>query len=428
MSYFERLRQRELIDGPICVAVVGSGFVGRGMIRQLTITDGMTPSVVVNRTTSRAVSSYEAAGWRREEVVVSDDPDTLSAAISDGLPAVSPSPGVLRELSAVDVVVEASGAVEYGSVVCLDALRAGRHVISMNFESDATVGALLRRSADENGVVYTGSDGDQPGVMSRLVDYVQGIGLTVAAAVNCKGFLDVHATPDTIREFAERQKTSLPMTTAFTDGTKMNVENASLANATGLVPERRGMHGVQTTLADALDDFSAVLVNEGVVDYTLGGDFRAGVFVIGRSDNAEVQHYLNYLKMGSGPWHLFFRPWHLVHMETPLSIAKAVLDGQATIAPRLVPVVDVVTIAKRDLVAGEPLDGIGGYTTYGQIDTVENAAGLLPVGLTAHATMVRSVARDRPVTLDDVELDSEAPLVRLRAEQNTLVRDGDTVA
>jgi predicted homoserine dehydrogenase-like protein len=272
--------------------------------------------------------------------------------------------------------------------------------------------------ADEAGVVYTNSDGDQPGVLKRLVEYVDGIGLEVVAAVNCKGFLDAYATPDSIRPWAERQNTSLPMTTAFTDGTKMNIENAVLANATGLVPEVRGMHGVTTEPATALVDCLAVFGNRGLVDYTLGGDFGGGVFVIGYGvDPVMIQPYMKYLKMGDGPNYLFYRPYHLCHMETPLSIAEAVLDGEPTIAPRAEPVAEVIAIAKRDLRAGERLDGIGGYTCFGRIDEVDNAHGLLPIGLTENVLLTRPVQKDAPVPLEAVELDDSSLLMQLRREQ-----------
>lgn len=420
MSIFARLRQQESEGNLIGVAVVGMGFVGRGLAYQLSITPGMRPALLVNRTVERAVDAYCNLGYEPSDVLVSREPERLQQAIELGRPAASPTPEVLPHIPSVDVVVEATGAVEHGALVAKQALEANKHVISINFETDATVGALLKRIGDEHGVVYSGSDGDQPGVMVRLAEYVRGIGFEVVAAVNCKGFMDIHATPDTIREWAVRQKTSLAMTTAFTDGTKMNIENACVANATGLIPAVRGMHGVKTTLAHALEDFAETLNREGVVDYTLGGDFGGGVFVIGRGDRPDmVQHYMEYLKMGHGPWYLFYRPWHLVHLETPITVAEVVLDHQATLAPAGKPIAEVVAVAKRDLQAGERLDGLGGYTTYGEIAVAREADQLVPVGLTEHCRVVKPISRDEPIPLDTVEID-DAPLVRLRHEQDAL--------
>jgi predicted homoserine dehydrogenase-like protein len=195
------------------------------------------------------------------------------------------------------------------------------------------------------------------------------------------------------------------MVCAFTDGTKMNLENAVVANATGLVPARRGMHGVRTTLSQAVTDFQHILSRPGIVDYTLGGDFGGGVFVIGRSEDRErVGHYFDYLKMGPGPDYLFFRPYHLCHVETGLSVAEAVLYGEATIAPRGAPVAEVVAIAKRDLQAGEVLDGIGGETVYGEIDVVDQARDFVPVGLSEGIRLTAPVAAGEPIPRCAVEV------------------------
>lgn len=420
VGIFRRLREREKEGRLIQVAVVGAGFVGRGLVHQLQLTPGMRPALVINRDRERALQAWAAAGFSADSVTMSDDPDTLEDAVAASRPAATGDANVLQLLSPISVVVEATGAVEYGALVAKAALEARKHVVSVNFEADATVGHLLKRIADERGVVYTGSDGDQPGVIARLVEYVQGIGFEVVAAINCKGFMDRHATPDTIRSWAERQQTSLPMTTAFTDGTKMNIENACVANATGLSPERRGMHGVQTTMSSALKDFAETLTRAGVVDYTLGGDFGGGVAVIGRSLHPTVaSSYLSYLKMGEGPWYFFYRPWHLVHFETPISIAEAVLDGQATLAPLAERVTEVVTVAKRPVAAGEQLDGIGGFTCYGEIAITSEAEGFLPIGLAENAIATRYLPQDQPIPLDAVELNETSPLIGLWRQQSS---------
>jgi predicted homoserine dehydrogenase-like protein len=158
------------------------------------------------------------------------------------------------------------------------------------------------------------------------------------------------------------------------------------------------------------------------VDYTLGGDFGGGVFVIGAGGDPEiVQPLMKYLKMGSGPYYLFYRPYHLCHMETSFSIAEAVLDHLPTIAPASRPVAEVIAVAKHDLPAGERLDGIGGYQCYGVIDTAENAAGLLPVGLAAGAMLTRAIAAGEPIPLEAVAIDSNDLLVRLRREMETAI-------
>jgi predicted homoserine dehydrogenase-like protein len=141
------------------------------------------------------------------------------------------------------------------------------------------------------------------------------------------------------------------------------------------------------------------------VDYTLGGDFGGGVFVIGRSEDWErIGHYFDYLKMGPGPDYLFFRPYHLCHAEAPLSVAEAALYGEATIAPRGAPVAEVVAVAKRALRAGEVLDGIGGALVYGQVDCVEAARDFVPVGLSEGVRLMQPVAEGEPIPRAAVEI------------------------
>lgn len=424
MTLFGRLQKRQDEGRIIQVAVVGAGFMGRGIARQIEITPGMRSALIVNRTERRAVEALVAAGIDAANIIVSNDIQELQQTIHQGKWAVTNQLGAIADLPELDVVVEATGAVEFGAEVALCAIRNAKHIVMMNAETDCTVGIRLKQLADKAGVIYTNSDGDQPGVLKRMVNYAQGTGFTIVAAINCKGFMDIHATPDSIRPWAERQGTSLAMTTAFTDGTKMNIENAVLANATGLVPELRGMHGIKTDVSSALEDCLSKFDSRGLVDYTLGGNFGGGVFVIGHADDpVMVQPYMNYLKMGDGPCYIFFRPYHLCHLETPISIAEAVLDHEATIAPLNQPVAEVITVAKCDLQAGQRLDGIGGYRCYGEIDCVENTKGLLPIGLSDDVIVTRSIKKDSPIPLNAVNLDEDSLLYRLWQEQTPLVKE-----
>lgn len=418
MSLYRRLRQRAEQGRPVTVAVAGAGLIGRGLVHQLAITPGLRPALLINRTPARAVAALRAAGFEAAAIVVSDDAADLTEAVRRGRCGIATRLEVLAEMRGLDVLVEVTGAVAYGARAAVTAIDAGLHVVMMNAETDATVGCALKARADAAGVVYSNSDGDQPGVLMRLVEFVEGLGFETVAAVNCKGFMDVHATPESVAPWAKRQGTSPAMTTAFTDGTKMNIENAVLANATGLRPEVRGMHGVPTTRERALEDCLAVFEGTGLVDYTLGGDFGGGVFVIARGgDPGLVRPFMRYVKMGEGPAYIFHRPYHLCHLETPLSIAEAALDGEPTIAPLGAPVADVVTIAKRPLAAGAIIDGIGGFDAYGEVDIAVAATGLLPVGLAAGAELLRDVPADQPIPLDAVRLACDPLLLELREEQ-----------
>lgn len=421
MTLFPRLRAAEQAGLRVNVVLAGAGLMGRGLIRQVDLTPAMRIALVVNRTAQRAVQGYAQAGYPADSVVVSDDAVVVQSAIDDARPCVTRDPAILESLRGLDVAVELTGAVDYGARVALHAIGAGLHVVMMNAEADATVGPLLKVRADAAGVVYTATDGDQPGVLKRLINYVEGLGFETVAAVNCKGFLDRHATPEGMRGWAERQCFSPEMTTAFTDGTKMHIENAVLANGTGLVPDRRGMHGVSTSLATALADVLGAITRRGVVEYTLGGDFRGGVFMIGRTDDRDlVRITMRNVKMGDGPDYLFHRPYHLCNLETPISIAEAALDRTALLAPIGAPVAEVIALAKRELKPGDVLGGLGGIDFYGEIDTVAGARGLLPVGLAEGATVTRALRCDEPITLDAVDLAEDRLACRLRSEQDAL--------
>jgi predicted homoserine dehydrogenase-like protein len=420
MGAIKRMNQFAQDGNVVRVAILGAGYVGRCLVDQLGRSPGMRPAIVVNRTPANAVKAYEAAGVDAGGVVVSEDRDELATAIAEERAAVTTRPEVLTELP-VDLVIAATGAMDYGASAMLHILEAGTDVISMNAEVDATLGALLHHTARVNGALYTIADGDQPGAMLRQLEFVEGMGLEILAAVNCKRHMDLHQNPDDSRPFAERDNTSVHMTTAFGDGTKMQIENAVVANVTGLVPDRRGMHGVRTTVDQARDDIPAALSRTGCVEYTLGGDFAAGIGVVGRSPGSPVLgSALKLYKMGDGPDYFFFRPYHLVALEVPKTVAEVVLDRQALGRHPAQQITEVVAMAKRGLRPGDALDGIGGHTCYGLVDTAERASGLLPIGLSGGARVIKPVGQDGPVPLDAVELNEDSAVVRLRRQQERL--------
>ncbi len=420
---FRELRRREGRGEPIRVAVVGAGFMGRGLVYQLAKMPGLYPSLVVNRTVEKAIEAYRLSGFKVKDIVNSDDPFVLAQAVAERRPAVSSAVEIAGAVENIDAVIEATGVVELGAREALSAIRHKKHFVSLNAETDATVGCILKKKADDAGVVYSNADGDQPGVIMRLVEYCRGCGFEVKVAVNCKGFMNIRATPESIREWAIKQNTSPRMTAAFTDGTKMNIEQAVVCNATGLIPAKRGMFGVKTDLKNAIKDFEAAgaITGKPSVDYTLGGDFGGGIFVIARAEHEQmVKPYLRYLKMGDGPYYLFFRPYHLCHIETPLSAAEAVIYNEATIAPVGRPVAQALAIAKKDLQGGDVLDGIGGFNLYSEADTAKNSRGFLPIGLADEVRLTRDIKQDQPIPIDSVELDESKLIVKLWREQERM--------
>lgn len=395
------------------LAVVGAGFVGRGLVHRFVRTRGFAPPLLINRNTDRARRAYEDAGVSGP-ILVTDDVEKLGTALEEGTPVIASDAAVLPEVRGVDVVIEATGAMEFGTRVILDALRSGRHVVSMNAEVDALLGHRLDGVASEHGVTYTIADGDQPGVLVRMMDEAVALGLEVAVALNCKRNLDVHQSPEDSRPFAERDGTSVEMTTSFGDGTKLHIENVVTANLSGLLPPPIGSPGVRTELATVAEDVRSAGIPDGSVHFTLKGDFGGGVLVLARSADPDFDApYLRYGKLGDGPWYPLFRPYHLIHMEVARTVRQVLAGGPALGRRTPEPIAACVAMAKRDLSAGEALDGIGGGACYGVAANVEEASGLLAIGLAEHATLRRPVPIDRPVTLDDVEVDDDAFLVRM---------------
>ncbi len=270
----------------------------------------------------------------------------------------------------IDVVIEATGEIEFGAHVVLKAIENGKHVVLMNAELDATVGPILKVHADRAGVIITNTDGDEPGVAMNLYRFAKTIGLRPVLAGNLKGMIDPYRTPDTQREFADKYHQKPKKITSFADGTKLSMEMTVLANATGFRVGKRGMFGPRCShVKDALKLFPLERFEDGgLVDYLLDAEPHTGAFILGFNDHPVKRQYMSYFKMGDGPLYLFYTPYHLPHVQIATTVARAVLFHDATVAPLGKPSCEVITIAKRDLKKGEMLDGIGGFTCYGMID------------------------------------------------------------
>lgn len=419
------LARRAAQGRPVRVALVGAGFMGRGFVNQVVNSvPGMELVAIVNRTQANAERALREAGVREWEVV--DDAQGVDKAIGRGVPAVTSNHAAVTEAEQVDAIVEATGAVEYATHVVVSAIDGGKHVVLLNAEVDGTVGAELARRADAAGVVLTGCDGDQPGVQLNLVRFVRSIGLTPLVCGNVKGLQDEYRNPTTQQGFAEKWGQDPYMVTSFADGTKISFEQAIVANATGMTVERRGMRGANH--AGHVDELTARYdVDElrelgGVVDYVVGSRPGPGVFVLATHDDPKQRHYLNLYKLGEGPLYSFYTPYHLCHFEVPLTVARAVLFGDAALRPLGAPSVEVVTTAKRDLPAGHTLDGLGGYDTYGVAERADVTARetLLPMGVAVGSVLTRDVRRDEVLTYADVRLPGGRLVDELRTAQARL--------
>lgn len=405
--------------------MVGAGFMGRGIALQFSSAfAGMELVAICNRHIDGARRAFVEAGVK--DVCEVASAVQLEEAMARRQPAITEDPLVLCEAAGIDAIIEVTGSVEYAARVVLAGIENGKHVIMMNAELDGTIGPILKQKADRAGVVLSNADGDQPGVTMNLYRFVKGIGVKPVLCGNIKGLHDPYRNPTTQESFARKWKQKPHMVTSFADGTKISFEQAIVANATGMRVARRGMFGPVvasgTPLAEvaSLYPLDVLLNGPGIVDYVVGAEPGAGVFVLGTHDHPMQQHYLNLYKLGEGPLYCFYTPYHLCHFEVPNSVARAVLFNDAAITPIHAPLVDVVATAKKDLRAGDVLDGLGCYMTYGQAEnsSVVAAQHLLPMGLAEGCRLKHDIARDRVISCADVEFPPGRLCDSLRSEQN----------
>jgi predicted homoserine dehydrogenase-like protein len=416
------LAERSESGNPVRVALVGAGYSGRTIAHQIIHSfPGLRLVAISNRTLEAARSAYVSAGVSDLRVVRTAS--ELERAIDEGRAAISEDAEVLCRAGGVEVVIEATGTIEFGASVVVSAVQNGKHVILMNVELDATLGPVLKSYADRAGVMYSNSDGDEPGVAMNMIRFVRSIGLTPVVAGNLKGLYDPYRTPETQKGFAEKTGQKATTMTSFADGTKLSMELNVLANGTGFRVGKRGMYGPALAhVNDASTFFRDKLLDGGMVDFTCGAAPNNGAFVVAHTEDPVKAAYLKYLKMGEGPLYTFYTPFHLPQLEIPLTVARAVLFRDATIAPIGAPVCDSVAIAKRDLKAGEVLDGIGGFTCYTLIENydVSRRERALPMGISEGCVLIRPVPKDQAVTYDDVELPANRLCDRLRREQDQM--------
>lgn len=416
------LRMREAKGAPIRVAIVGAGFMCQGLTNQIVnSTPGMKVVAISNRRVARAVDVFRYAG--HDDVAVAETQAQLDRAISENRPVATEDALLLSRSGLVDLVVDATGSVEFGAHVVLEAFRHGKDVVLMNAEIDATIGPILQVYAEKHGVILSACDGDEPGLQMNLFRWVKGLGLIPRVIGNVKGLQDPYRNPTTQKGFAERWQQNAAMVTSFADGTKISCEQAIVANATGFGVRTRGMSRGLEYRGDIMQIGKLYDIDElrrlgGVIDYVVGTPLTK-VYVLAEHPDPKQQHYLNLYKMGEGPLYSFFVPYHLVHFEVPNAIARVALFRDTLAPPLAGPVVEVCAVAKRDLKAGEVLDDYGMYMTYGEAVNVDEMSRgrYLPEGLVEGCRLTRDVGKDAVLTYDDVELPAGRLADRLRAEQ-----------
>ena len=422
------LRKRQEENNPIRIGMIGSGFMGRGIaIQIIKSVPGIKLVAISNRTLPKAIKTYAEAGI--DHVYTVNRTTELETNIKNGKYSVTDNPELLCRAIGIDAIIEVTGAIEFSAQLILTAFDHKKHVILMNAEVDGTIGPILKRYADAAGVVLTSADGDQPGVQMNLYRFVKSIGVKPVLCGNIKGLHDPYRNPATQEGFAKKWGQNPAMVTSFADGTKISFEQAIVANGTGMKVGQRGMYGPTVPSGSALQDvvhnlypLDQLLEGPGIVDYVVGAQPGPGVYVLGTHDDPLQRHYLNLYKLGEGPLYLFYTPYHLCHFEAPMTVARAVLFGDAALTPLAGPMVEVVAAAKTDLKANSILDGLGEYMTYGLCENYDTARtqNLLPIGIAGGCKLKQNIKKDQVLTYDDIILPAGRLCDQLREEQDKL--------
>lgn len=401
--------------------------MGASLISQLSNIDAMEVKLVIDRTPQKAIDALKKAGIPEERIIYTDDYNEGYEVLEKGYVCVSTNYRLSYKLLQINAVIDCTGNPSFGAVIARKTIQYHKHMISFNVECEATVGPVLHDMAKKAGVVYTGILGDEPGAIIDLCDQAFGMGLDVLVAAKGKNNkLDEYATPETLKEEAKGKSLSAKMLTSFVDGTNTMLELNSVCNALGFLPDTFGCHGIDTSPETAVEDFKlkregGILDNYKIVEFSKG--MAPGVFIIATSDKEDVRDLMKFLGFGDGPNYLMYRPYHLTSLEAPITIYNAVVENEPTIAPIQGQVADTITIAKRDIKAGESLDGIGSEKVYGKLTSHTRSMNedLLPIGLITPKTVATcDIPKDTLIEMNMVEIDERATITRLRRRQNSM--------
>ena len=415
---------------PIRIGLVGAGEMGTDIVSRVAHMRGIEIGVISELKDGAAAKSVEIAYGNADRVQVVSSADAANAAMEQGKVAVTNNVNALLEAGLIDVVVDATGIPAVGAEIGLQAMERGKHLVMMNVEADVTIGAYLRAQAERLGVVYSLGAGDEPSSCMELIEFVSAMGHRIISAGKGKNNpLNIDATPDVYNEEAIRRHMNPRMLVEFVDGSKTMVEMAAIANATGLIPDKPGMHGP----ACSREDLNKVLVpesaggllssSEGRVDYTIGKGVAPGVFVVAEMDHPRIRERMEDLKMGKGPYFTFFRPYHLTSLEVPLTCARVVLYGKADMVPMARPVAEVCAVAKKDLAVGDMLDQIGEYCYRAWIMEAGAARtdGAIPCGLLAGAKVTTPIRKGELITYANASVPADSKIAVLRARQDKML-------
>ena len=443
MSLYAGLQKRAAEGRPLRVGLIGAGKFGAMYLAQVPKTPGVHLAAIADLSPTNAMVNLQRVGWAAERFAAL----SLDHALRHGTTHVGDDWQALVRHPAIDIVVECTGnpiaAVEH----CLETFRQRKNVVNVTVEADAFCGPLLARKAAEAGVVYSLAFGDQPALICDLVDWARAAGFGVVAAGRGHKWLPhfAQSTPETVwghygltPEQARAGGLNPKMFNSFLDGSKPSIESTAVCNATGLTAPPDGL----TYPPASIDDIPSicrpraeggVLHQKGQVEVIsslqrdgrpIGYDIRFGVFVVFEGDTEYIRNcFKEYMVRTdpSGRYACLYKRWHLIGLEVGISVASVGLRGEATGAASCFNA-DVVATAKRDLAAGELLDGEGGYTVWGKLlpSSTSLALGGLPLGLAHNVKLVRAVRQGEALKWNDVAIDEGLPAYRTRREMEAL--------
>ena len=386
-------------EAPTRVGIVGTGFIAAGLQGMVSSSDGFALSRVLTRRPAGTVGNF--------------DPKVLTSSIDE-------------LVDASDTVVECSGDVVHATNVVHATLEAGKKMVTLNSELQVTVGSYFC----ERGLL-TEAEGDQPGSLAALAAEAAGMGFRPLVYGNMKGFLNHTPTPDEMDYWSKRNGISLVQVTSFTDGTKLQLEQALIANGLGARVARRGLMGPRDQELDvSASDLATVAKRMGcaISDYVLNGKLPPGVFVVAEHP-FERPEVLRYLKLGDGPFYTLVKPYHLCHLEMMKTIRDVAKGGGPLLNNSSMPTVNVAAVAKSDLADGTLIpQAVGGFTVRGEAVSFAEEPSAVPIGILDQARIVRRVEKEQVLGWDDVEIPESLALTAARSIRTDVLASLDVGA
>ncbi|MER8953870.1 homoserine dehydrogenase [Mesorhizobium sp. M0833] len=421
-QFAAELLQRAEQQGPITIGLAGAGQMGTDIVVQVALMPGMRIGAISEVRPQAAIDAALLAGHDQSDIVQAGNAAAIDRAIEAGKIAVTEDLHALAAAGRIDVIIDATGNPNIGTLFALEVMKNGKHIVMLNVEADITIGRFLKEEARKAGVVYTGAAGDEPACTLEIIGFAKSLGFNIIAAGKGKNNpLKIDAMPADYEKEAAERNMNARMLVEFVDGSKTAIEMVAIANATGLVPDVPGMHGPTATLEELASvlcprEDGGVLHRKGVVDYSIGKGVAPGVFCIIETRHPRVLERMIDLKVGQGPYFTIFRPYHLTSLEVPLSAARAVVYKRADMEPLDHPVAEAVAVAKSDLGIGQSLGMIGENDYRGFAMTWEDAraCGALPLGLAERAKVVKPLKTGDFLTYENCVPDDSMVITQIR--------------